>query len=288
MITCSREVNADYFYATCGGMGLTGIILSATIQLKKIANDQIEQNVLKATHIKELIDLTEANLNADYSVAWLDATKPNKTRGLLLLGEHSQHAEKIKPQPPSKRSLPIKSMRFLLNKSAMRFFNRLYYYKSHHKTCSLNQYFYPLDRFENWNLIYGPKGFVQYQFVLPLAASLEGMQAVIKTIHQYQQMPYLAVLKRMGKQNNNLLSFPIEGYTLALDFKVTAGLFDLIKELDAIVLNYGGRLYLAKDALLSAKSFRKMYPMTNEFKAFREKTGADKIFHSFQSKRLEL
>ena len=179
---------------------------------------------------------------------------------------------------------------FALNTMSVKAFNRLYYKKApdgiSKQKKDIDTFFYPLDAIINWNRIYGKAGFIQYQFILPKKTSYEGLERIISMISASGKGSFLAVLKLFGKANGNYLSFPIEGYSLALDFKITKGLFELLNNLDKIVVKYEGRIYLAKDARVSKKIFEKGYPQIEKFRAFRKKHNMDKKFQSLQSKRL--
>ena len=150
----------------------------------------------------------------------------------------------------------------------------------------LHTFFYPLDRIGSWNRMYGSKGFTQYQLVLPKAASQEGLRTVLDRISGAGLGSFLAVLKLFGPQNGNYLSFPMEGYTLALDFKIQNKLFSLLDELDRIVLSHGGRIYLTKDVRMSPAVFRSGYPQWEAFAEIREKHRMHRKFNSLQSRRL--
>jgi hypothetical protein len=145
-----------------------------------------------------------------------------------------------------------------------------------------------LDTINHWNRIYGKKGFVQFQFILPKTASYDGLTKILTHISSAEMGSFLAVLKLYGAQNKNWLSFPIEGYSLALDFKIQEGLIEFLSELTDHVVDLGGRVYLAKDALLTKEQFEKSYPNTERFRAFRKKSGLSDHFQSLQSQRLGL
>ena len=149
-------------------------------------------------------------------------------------------------------------------------------------------YFYPLDEIGAWNKLYGKAGFVQYQFVVPKVNGLANMRKILKEIAQSGQVPFLSVLKQFGKANENFLSFPIEGYTLALDFKLTKSIIELLHKFDDMVVDMGGRVYLSKDAVMRELSFKSTYPKWQQFEDVREKYGAVGKFSSAQSKRLGL
>jgi FAD/FMN-containing dehydrogenase len=212
-----------------------------------------------------------------------------------MLGEHStkQHNQSnFKTAPPSKLNVPFNMPSPMLNSLTVKAFNTLYYHKTQQKQsqCRVHYapYFYPLDSIQNWNRLYGKKGFTQYQFVLPKAAGLEGLTEILTKIADSKRGSFLAVLKVFGTQNANYLSFPMEGYTLAIDFKIDRTLFAFLDTLDEVVLHYGGRLYLAKDARMSGHTFKQSYPQWEQFQRIREQYGVDKAFNSKQSQRLGL
>ncbi|MCW8983191.1 MAG: FAD-binding oxidoreductase [Gammaproteobacteria bacterium] len=293
MVSCSPQQNSDLFRATCGGMGLTGIIVSATIKLLPIQSTTIRQQTLKAANIKEVFQLFEANRSATYSVAWIDCLASGNAlgRSLLYLGEHDESGT-LDMQSGHSKSIPFDMPTTLLNRFTIQAFNTLYY----HKVCETvsqqqvhyEPYFYPLDSIHHWNRLYGRRGFLQYQFVLPKTDGLEGMTKILQRISASKKGSFLAVLKELGAQNKNLLSFPIEGYTLALDFKWEPDLLQLLNELDQIVLEYGGRIYLTKDARMSETTFKQSYPSWEQFMEIRHKYGATEHFNSLQSERLGL
>jgi len=226
-------------------------------------------------------------------VAWIDclAKASNLGRSLIMLGEHRENDE-LKAGSPKALSIPLDLPGCLLNKYSIKAFNFLYYNKVRQNKIQRNvhyePFFYPLDAIHQWNRIYGKNGFTQYQFVLPTSAGREGMKAVLKKIADSGRGSFLAVLKAFGPANHNLLSFPMSGYTLALDFKIDDGLFAFLDELDAMVLDYGGRLYLAKGVRMSEATFKRSYPQWTSFQEVREHYGATSFFNSLQSQRLGL
>lgn len=293
VVTCSRNKYPDLFHATCGGMGLTGVIIEATLRLKPIHGAFIDQTTLKAGNLADALNLFAVYQASTYSVAWIDclASGANLGRSLVMLGEHSADAKWV-TQTKRPIGIPIDMPAQLLNRFSIRTFNTLYYQRIQNRR-SLQRvhyepFFYPLDGIHHWNRLYGKRGFTQYQFVLPKAAGLEGMTRILRKIAASHRGSFLAVLKAFGKQNANLLSFPIEGYTLALDFKLDDGLFALLEELDAMVLDYGGRIYLTKDARMSEKTFKRSYPHWEAFQEVRSRYGAQGKFASHQSQRLGL
>jgi decaprenylphospho-beta-D-ribofuranose 2-oxidase len=293
IINLSNDSNRDLFNATCGGMGLTGIIISASIKLKSICSTLVQNTVIKTRSLEETCEQFEKNFSSPYSVAWVDclARGKNLGRSLLLLGKHLQEGN-LKYQIKSQKYIPTKLFSFFLNKNTIRIFNNIYYYKNlkkiNKKKLSLEDYFYPLDELMNWNLIYGKKGFIQYQFVVPKKNGIKVLKEILNIISEYNQLPFLGVLKKFGDKNENYLSFPMEGYTLALDFKVNFNLLSLISALDKKVTNYGGKIYLTKDTLMTEKTFKACYPEWEVFQNVRAKYKVLEKFSSFQSRRLGL
>lgn len=291
VINCSKDQNTDIFKAICGGMGLVGIILTAEIKLRPIKSGYIEQISVRTKCLEETISAMEEHKNTLYSVAWIDCLdKQNPGKGIVYLGKH---CESGKLQHLQGRALNIPSFfpPLLLNSFTTKVFNKLLYWKHGSKTkkniISINKFFYPLDNLNNWNNLYGKKGFLQYQFVIP-KDKISTLQTILDKVSSTGQGSFLAVLKVFGKKNTNFLSFPTEGYTLALDFKYNDNVLKLLDELDALVVRAGGRLYLAKDARMSEETFKHSYPDISQFKNIREKLGSDLKFNSLQSKRLNL
>lgn len=264
ILKCSKQENPEKFWATVGGMGLTGIILSAKFKLKNIETTFIRQESLKAENLDEIFELFENSESWTYNVAWIDCLQKgnNIGRSILLRGEHVLRHEisekngenplkivsKIQPK------IPFFFPDFILNSFTVKIFNWLYYSKQNRKEVKqivdYETFFYPLDFVQDWNKIYGKKGFIQYQMVIPKEKGKEGMRKILETIAKSGNGSFLAVLKLFGKNNPQAYnSFPIEGYTLALDFKVNDNLKNLVGKLDQIVEDFGGRIYLTKDAM---------------------------------------
>jgi len=293
VVNVSKDSYPDLFRATCGGMGLTGIILSACIQLKPIKSSQIIQTTIKTNCLEEVCEQFEEHHSSTYSVAWIDCLAKGKQlgRSLLMLGEHAQDGA-LELKKTKSLNVPIDMPQALLNHYSIKFFNSFYYNRVFSKTMKakmqFENYFYPLDFISNWNRLYGKSGFVQYQFVLPKIAGMKGMMEILKVIVSSEKGSFLGVLKAFGKANENFLSFPIEGYTMAFDFKMSTETVQLIKLLDSMVVEMGGKIYLTKDALMSEASFKKIYPQWIQFEEVRVKYGAVGKFASSQSKRLGL
>lgn len=293
VVTCSNSENPELFRATCGGMGLTGIILEAHIQLRPIRSALINETTLKAANIEEALSLFEQNADSTYSVAWIDCLQRGAGlgRSLIMLGEHAEQGELI-ASSKKQLTMPMDMPGFLLNRFSIAAFNAMYYRRirapRQQRVVHYQPYFYPLDSILHWNRLYGKRGFVQYQFVIPKAAGAPAMRDILQRISRSGRGSFLAVLKTFGKKNENYLSFPCEGYTLALDFKLDDGVLELLDELDRQVLDYGGRVYLTKDARMSEATFKQSYPQWEQFQRVRERYGALDKFSSLQSQRLGL
>ena len=283
----------ELFLATCGGMGLTGVILDAKISLKKINSQFIKQTTIKTKNLKDTFDAFEEYKSLPYSVAWIDclAKGDNIGKCLLMVGDFADDGD-LKYKPKSRLNIPFNFPSFALNNLSVKAFNWLYYYKApdgvSHQRVHFDSFFYPLDSIRNWNRIYGKNGFTQYQFILPKESSFKALQEILTKISQSGKGSFLAVLKLYGKGNENYLSFPIEGYSLALDFKIEDGLFELLNELDTIVVENKGRIYLTKDVRVSRDTFEYGYPEVDKFRKYRADNKVSEKFNSIQSKRLGL
>lgn len=300
VVRCGPQTEPALFAAACGGMGLAGLILRAAFRMKRVETAMIRQHTLRAANLDAAIDLLEGSLNWTYSVAWIDCLAKGEAlgRSVVFLGEHALPGElpaarAEAPLTPGRRrgkKVPLDFPSFALGPLSVRLFNASYY-RTHwdgEALVDLDTYFYPLDALADWNRIYGKRGFVQYQCVLPRAASRVGMARLLEAISAAGLGSFLAVLKRMGPQSFGLLSFPMEGYTLALDFPANPAALALLERLDEIVVEAGGRIYLAKDARVGAAAFAAGYPRLDELRAVRRSWGLDAAFRSLQSDRLEI
>jgi len=291
VISCSRDHHVDLFRATCGGMGLTGIILRASIRLQRIPGDMIEQTTLKSSCLEETLDYFETTLDQPYSVGWIDclASGRHLGRSLLMTGHHEARETAASWHGMPAFTVPVDFPSFTLNRWSVGIFNKIYYGLGRHlqrQLVPLHSFFYPLDRIGQWNRLYGKAGFLQYQAVIPKLAGRAGLTALLDRIAASGEGSFLAVLKLLGKANDNFLSFPMEGYTLALDFRISDRTFRLLEELDAVVLDHGGRLYLTKDARMPGRMLEAGYSGLAGFRSVREKYGAAGVFESLQSRRL--
>ncbi len=291
VVRCSRQENPPLFHATCGGMGLTGVILTAALRLQTAPSSYIRETLIPGPNLEEVIRLFEENQTAAHSVAWIDCLARNKHQGrsIVMLGEPAE-AGPLDLSPSKTWTVPVGLPGFCLNQYTVSLFNFFYYKLKSNlvpgRLVSLDEFFFPLDKIAHWNKLYGRRGFTQYQLVLPKDASLAGLKVILARIAAAGLGSFLAVLKLFGPENANYLSFPLEGYTLALDFKIQNRLFPFLDELDRIVLDHGGRLYLTKDVRMSREVFRKGYPRWEQFAQIREQYHLKEKFNSLQSKRL--
>jgi decaprenylphospho-beta-D-ribofuranose 2-oxidase len=282
-------------------MGLTGVILRAAFRLQPIETAWIRQTLIPAPDLTTAIKVLEEQQASTYCVAWIDCLSPGAAlgRSLIILGEHATRDElsadkqsaPLRVPNRSRLNVPFDFPSFALNGWTVRAFNALYYrsgvWNAGEKLVDWNSYFYPLDAILGWNRIYGRKGLVQFQCVLPLRHSLEGMMELLQTISRAGLGSFLAVLKRLGPQAGGL-SFPMEGYTLSLDFPVTKNSLALLNKLDLITIANGGRFFLAKDSRMTAETLRKSDKRVDQFLKMRKATKAFPTFTSAQSERLSL
>ena len=257
VVTCSRTEHPALFWQTCGGMGWTGVVLAARFRLLRISSTQLRQTTRRATHFDQLFrHMAEASV--PYAAAWVDVADP-RGRGLAFLADHLENQVNREPLVFSEkkpRTVPFFAPAWLLNPLSMRAYNELYFRKNRpgERLVDLDAYFYPLDSLGHWNRLYGRRGFIQYQFCLPEAQSFDGLQRVLALVRRSPDTPFLTVLKRHGDRPPEAVhSFPMRGYSLALDFPRTRTIFQLARQLDDLVAELGGRIYLAKDACSGAR-----------------------------------
>ena len=303
-LRCSPQENADAFWATVGGMGLTGIIGEVEMQLRPIESAYIRARHTQAANLEEAIRLLQDAEHDDrYTVAWIDLMSRGAAQGrsVVMQGDHApadalSGARRLQPlrlKPRGMRNVPFDLPGWMLNPTTIRAFNALYYRAEGGKQapfiCDYDKFFYPLDALGNWNRLYGKRGFVQYQCVVPAASAYDALSQLLRRLEASGLPAFLAVLKRLGEEGNGLLSFPMAGYTLAMDLPVTGpALFRLLDEFDEVVLQHGGRIYLAKDARLAPQSLRAMYPRLGEWQRVRNKLDPDGVFSSSLSRRLRI
>ena len=282
-------------------MGLLGIILTANLYLRKIETTYFHQQSIKVKNLEEMLAaLDEHDHTFPYSVATLDvfAAGADLGRGVLTLGDHALRADlppELAANPllvsgPPTIAVPFELPEFTLNPLSMRIVNAVIQQIQAGVTPigHYEKFFYPLDKIGHWNRGYGKRGFTQYQFVIPFADGLRQMRAILTTILSSGELPFLNVLKRLGKESGGTLSFPQEGYTFAIDFPIRAGTAALTRKLDAMILAAGGRIYLGKDSFVEAATFRAMYPALDSWLATKAKYDPLGVFTSDQARRVGL
>jgi FAD/FMN-containing dehydrogenase len=277
LLTCSKSENFELYAASIGGLGLTGVITWAEIQLIPIRSSQIDSTLLRFDNLGEFFVLSaELDHQHEYSVAWIDclAKGAQTGRGVFIVGDHALYGSLDVDTRPKLR-IPFTPPVSLINNLSLRAFNETYW-RIHpttgtRKCGSYEPFFYPLDRLLHWNRIYGRKGFQQYQCVIPDAVAEVSMRELLGVIADSGQGSFLAVLKRYGDiASPGLLSFPLPGTSLALDFPQKTDLAPLFARMDAIVRDAGGRLYPAKDAHMSGSDFRQAYPAWEQLEVLRD------------------
>lgn len=300
-LQCSRSENSQVFWATLGGMGLTGMIQSARIKLLRVESAYVRVDYEKAGNLDAALDQMSASDDRyRYSVAWIDALARGGSlgRSVLMRGDHAAAADVASRarSPLAARarralSVPFDLPALALNSLTVSAFNALYYaghVNGAGHLVDFDRFFYPLDAIRDWNRVYGKRGFVQYQVVLPLESSRAGLRILLERLAGSRRASFLAVLKRFGKANQGPLSFPAPGWTLALDLPVTRDLPEFLGELDDVVVDHGGRVYLAKDAVLRPEKFARMYPRLDEFRAVKQRLDPQGRVSSSLARRLKI
>jgi decaprenylphospho-beta-D-ribofuranose 2-oxidase len=294
----------ELFWATVGGMGLTGVVLRATLALRKVETAYFVVDSDRTADLDETIAFYSdgRDANYDYSMAWFDSISDAGTKGRAgraafsrgSIAEVDQLPAKLRRDPlrfdaPQLITLPDVFPNGLANKITFGMISNLWYYKTPRRkrgqVQNLTAFYHPLDLIGEWNRAYGSRGFLQYQCLLPFE-SVDQLKAIIRRIAGSGQVSFLNVLKRMGDANLAPLSFPRPGWTITMDFPVGEGLGLLLDDLDAMVLEAGGRLYLAKDSRMTPDALAAMYPRLDEWRRIRDATDPDRVFVSDQARRL--
>jgi decaprenylphospho-beta-D-ribofuranose 2-oxidase len=301
ILTCSRDENAELFLATIGGMGLTGVITEAILRLRPIETGWLTQETLVAGNLDAAMDALDQTASATCSVAWIDCLARGAAlgRSLIHVADHASAADKDRlgpelPRYPAPRagrlSVPGLFPGFALNSLSVHALNEVYFRRGAsqagvRRLVSWEPYFFPLDAIANWNRIYGRRGFLQHQCVIPAHNARGVLAQILDRTSRRGNASFLAVLKQLG-DSHGLMSFPMRGYTLAMDFPVNDAVFGFLDEIDALVVAAGGRLYLAKDARQSRATFEAGYVGLGRFRALRKQIAADKRLVSHLSARL--
>jgi FAD/FMN-containing dehydrogenase len=275
---CSATENPDWYAATIGGMGLTGLITWAQLRLKPIVSRLIDYEGIQFHGIDEFLDLKQRYKHVEYNVSWLDcvSTGKNFARGIFMPGDHSKVPAELSPSPEPKLIFPFEAPGFALNRTTVSMFNTVFFHKQmkpHVKTMQdYEPFFYPLDKVLRWNRMYGKNGLVQFQYAIPWEHAKEGTIAILHEIAKSGLASFLAVLKAFGEiPSLGMMSFPYAGIMFALDFPIKADLtFPLMRRLGDMTLEFGGRLYPAKDAAMTASQFQAFYPKWQQFAQYRD------------------
>lgn len=276
-MVCTSGQNADWFGATIGGLGLTGLVTWVELQLRRIGGPLVSEESIKFANLDEFFALSDtSDERYEYTVAWVDCVSRGDAlgRGLFARANHlDQPSTRHSAAPRPRASVPLQMPVSLVNRWSLKAFNAAYYARQQSKhrvrTLHYQSFFFPLDFIGNWNRIYGPGGMVQYQCVLPGGDGRDAMREMLRTIARTGNGSFLAVLKVFGSRlSPGMLSFPRAGVTLALDFPAEPSVFRLLDRLDDITREAGGAVYPAKDARMSAESFQSYFPAWQEFAGF--------------------
>ena len=289
----TRSSDPELFAATVGGIGLTGVIQTVQIRMQRVPSNAMEMKEIRVPNLDAFLDLLQwGNEEYPYVVGWIDTLSSGRKmgRGILELARPSPQGE---PYPmPLSVSVPFEFPSFVLNRYTVRAFNAGYFRHvpqlGGERRIHVDKFLFPLDAIHNWNRMYGRRGFFQFQCVVPTAEGRRAMSALMEQVVRSRGVSFLAVLKYMARKGLGMLSFPTPGFTLSLDFPCTPEARRLIEFLQDIVLEYGGRIYLAKDACLSAERFEAMYPEIERFKAVLRRVDPLGLMQSDMSRRLNL
>jgi decaprenylphospho-beta-D-ribofuranose 2-oxidase len=279
---CSPECDPDLFWATVGGLGLTGVITEISLQLKRVETAYMVVSQRKVRNLEEALACLQDSKWDSYSAAWIDCSKRGRERGTVVKAHHAQKRE-ISKSSSDLLSLP-KGNRFF---NWLNAFQRMKSFKSVPALFDYEAFFSLLDTMARRSWRYGRRGLLQYQCAIPVKGAHEGLKDVLMMLSASRQVYSSAVLKRSCHQGKELLSFPMEGYTLALDLSVSPKIWPILDEIDQKVLEWGGRVCLAKDVRLAPDVFRRMYPGFQEWRRIKRVIDPQNSLRSDLSKRLK-
>jgi decaprenylphospho-beta-D-ribofuranose 2-oxidase len=299
--TVGPHADPELFWATVGGMGLTGVITRVAFRALPVESAYLTVRTERVDGLEPLVrTMREHDDEFRYSVAWIDTLARGRAlgRSVLTRGDHSTASEltgapardRWRPPADPRLGVPLTPPVGLVTRLGVRAFNELWYRKAPRDRVDLQtipSFFHPLDQVQGWNRLYGRSGLVQYQLVVPDAAEAALAEA-LRLLSGAGQPSFLAVLKRFGGGNPGVLSFPMPGWTLALDLPAGPALAPLFRSLDELVVAAGGRVYLAKDSRLSPETFDRMYDRADEFRKLRRELDPDGVFQSDLARRLHL
>jgi FAD/FMN-containing dehydrogenase len=275
---CTPTENPDYFGATIGGLGLTGVIRWAQLRLRPIVSRMIDYTGIQFHGIDEFLALNAQSQHVEYTVSWVDvnSTGRNFARGIFMQGHHSEVPAPLTKSKQPKLTFPFEAPGFALNSATVGLFNSVFFHKQMKKSVTALQdyepYFFPLDKVLRWNRMYGKRGLLQFQYAIPWEHAREGTEAILRAVSKSGLASFLAVLKAFGDvPSPGLMSFPKPGLTLALDFPIKPEKsFALFKRLADMTQEFGGRLYPAKDAAMTPSQFRAFYPQWERFARYKD------------------
>ena len=290
LYVCNEKKFSDLYHSTCGGMGLTGIIVSAKIKLLKIKSNLINTETIKTKNLEQTINAFEILKNNKYLVAWVDSTSKNKSlgRSIVFTGNHSNSGN-LDFTEKKRISIPKIFSGIFINNFTIKLFNKMYYFLHDSKKIysqNIDDFFYPLDKIKNWNNFYGKNGFIQIQILI---ANNEIKNILIEILYFFQknkQLSFLTTLKKMGLKNKNYLTFPEKGFTLTLDIKMNKMLPKVYEQLELMLEKYDSKVYLTKDSMMSDSFFHNSYENLIKFKKIKKRYDPKNIFKSLQSNRL--
>jgi len=302
-LECGPDKDAELFWATAGGMGLTGIITDATLRLVPIETSRMLVDTERSADLDAcMARMSETDADHRYSVAWVDSLARGRhlERSVITLGDHAGISDlpaklrddPLEFNPRQLLAVPLTPPVSLLNPMTVTAFNEAWYRRAPQKRSGelqrISTFFHPLDGLGNWNALYGPRGFTQYQFVVPFGAE-EVVRRVLERLSSARKASFLVVLKRFGAAGEGHLSFPTAGWTLALDLPLgTAGLALILDELDEVVASAGGRVYLSKDGRVKPEVLHAMYPRLDEWAEIRRSVDPQGMLASDLGRRLRL
>ncbi len=291
VVRASPEDRSELFAATLGGIGLTGIILAVCFRMTRVPSNAVTLRERRVRDLEAFLEALESEgEKAYYSVGWIDALAGGGSLGRGILETAGPSHEGIVERRAKTRAVPFDCPRFLLNRWSVKAFNALYYRRflrrERQRRVAYGQFLYPLDALLDWNRLYGARGFHQFQCVVPFEAGAPALRDLLDTVRAGRNASPLAVLKTLGKAGLGHLSFPMPGYTLAVDLPRKPGVEEQLAKLEAITLDHGGRIYLAKDSFLSAEGFARMYPKLDQFRAVLAEVDPDGRMASDMARRL--
>jgi decaprenylphospho-beta-D-ribofuranose 2-oxidase len=288
------QQDPQLFEATVGGLGLTGVIAGLGLRMMRVPSPAVRVRERRCRDLDAfLAALAEARARATYSVGWIDGVAKGSALGRGILEEAEPEADGALAEPAGRAlRVPLDFPGFVLNGATVALFNAAYYRRvpsgGRERIEGYRRFLYPLDSLRDWNRIYGSGGFYQFQCVLPDESAPRGLRRMLEEIASSGRASFLAVLKTLGGEGRGFLSFPMRGHTLALDFPRRPGAEELLARLERLTLDHGGRIYLAKDAALSAEGFRAMYPRLSEFRAVLERVDPQRRMNSDMARRLAI